>query len=149
MACFRSSRLLPFISENRMYGLLKPLSRKKLASASIRSWASMPKSSPSYLENLTHFMGCLLIKLPPLPPLWILFRVRRLLPAFLRPELALLRAADTPMRIKPFQNELARRRAHRIRLVRRQTQRARFFHQPLNRIQLRDQTRRIHVGAQS
>ncbi len=48
-------------------------------------------------------------------------------------EPALFRTADAPVRVQPFQNELARRRAHLVRLIGCQAQRARLLHQPLDR----------------
>src|SRR3954470_6010179 len=107
MARFRSSRFCWFHSENCMYGLLKPLCRKKSASACIRSLASMPKSSPVYFENLTHFIAVIrLIKLPPLARPRALFRLRRRPFPFLGRKAALFRAADLALCIEPLEDEL-------------------------------------------
>src|SRR5580692_11350820 len=110
----------------------------------------MPKSSPVNLENLIHFIRNLisypfssvfirgqiafpasLIKLTSLARPWVLFRLRRRTFSLFRGETPLLGTADLAMCVKPFQNEFARRGAHRIRLVRGQPEGPRLLHQPL------------------
>src|ERR1035438_627392 len=59
-------------------------------------------------------------------------------------ETPLFVAADAPVGVQPFQDELRGGGPHRIRLVLAHAQRLRLLHQPLNRAQLPHHRGRIH-----
>src|SRR5580700_8808873 len=155
MAFFRSSNVRSFHSLKGMYWVLKPLCNRKSESARNRSSASMPKSSPVYLEYLTFIeeRGSSPARAQARPPLVILtaqvrplrrpFLARRFALALSRAEFPLLVAADPPVRVQTLQHELRGRCAHRIRLVGRELQRLQLLHQALDRSQRMHHGRRV------
>src|ERR1017187_6012131 len=140
MAFFKSSSVCSFHSPKGMYCVLKPLCRRKSESACKRSSAPIPKSSPVYLEYLI-FMGTASVILTPyVRPLRRPLFPRPFALALPRPELALLVAADAPVRVQALQHKLRGRHAHCIRLVGRKLQCLELFHQAL------DGSQRPHHG---